>query len=192
MVNLGLIIAGAVLAAVVFFRKELGETGALLGGGFGAFGKGVQTGVSGILSPQIRPAFVPTIGFNIEGGFGTTATGEPRTAPPGSNVPQGCVFYPLTVPCPSGWRDAGLAFGPGAIGKSCCPPDQRGEEAGFQIGGPPTPESRIQEIRYTGRTYEQIVSGLSPQTQRVLGEIRRISGVVEASRLTGRSTNGNF
>ena len=130
MVNLGLIIAGAVLAGVVFFRREIGEAGTLIGGGFGAFGKGVQTGISALTSPSIRPEFVPTIGFKTE---------LPGSCGPGEN---GELKAPW-VSC----RPGGVSPNPFL----CCYPRAVVEDTGFKIYGPG--EKEIPEIRYDGRVW---------------------------------------
>ena len=84
MVNPLLIIAAAVFVGVIFIRKEIGETGTALGvfgtglgTGLGNVGRGIQTFVSSILSPQIRPALVPTLGLQLElPSFGGGGNGE--------------------------------------------------------------------------------------------------------------------
>lgn len=58
-----LAITGAVLAAVVYFRRELGETGSFIGQGL----SGLAKGVSAIGSVSLTPTFRPTIGFDFFG-----------------------------------------------------------------------------------------------------------------------------
>ena len=113
MVNLGLLIAGAVLAGVVFFRREIGEAGSLIGRGFGEFGTGIRTGVSAITSPSIRPEFVPTVGLKIEG--------------PGNCESKNCFHPGLFQPCPSTHTEDFFC--------GCCPKDTTAQ-TGSGIKGP--------------------------------------------------------
>lgn len=53
----------------MFFRRETSEALNLYGGGLSGIGRGLQSFVSSVGSPQITPKFSPTIGFNTEGIF---------------------------------------------------------------------------------------------------------------------------
>ena len=118
--TIGLVIGAAVLVAVVYFRREFGETGVFLGRGLSAFGTGFQTALSSVLSPQITPKFLPTIGLNIvgSGGFG----GE-----------GGCFLKPFLQDCPSGYHIGGW------LGSECCPDTNIG---GYGSGAPASSDDR--------------------------------------------------
>ena len=143
MVNLGLLIAGAVLAGVVFFRREIGEAGTLIGKGFGEFGTGVRTGVSALTSPSIRPEFVPTLGFKTE---------LPGSCGPGEN---GELKSPFTS-C----RPGGVSPNPFL----CCYPRTTATTttptSGYAIAGGPQSqlEADLASVRYDGRI-EKLVFG---------------------------------
>ena len=74
MVNLGLLVLAGLAAVVVLFRQQIGETG----GALGQLGTGIQTGISALLSPRIRPELVPTLGFQTQlpGSCGPGENGE--------------------------------------------------------------------------------------------------------------------
>lgn len=57
------------MAVLVFFRRETSEALNLYGGGLGTFGRGIQGFISSVASPQISPAFTPTIGLGVTGLF---------------------------------------------------------------------------------------------------------------------------
>lgn len=146
----GLILAG-VLAAVVFFRKEIGETGTFLGRGFGEFGTGVQRGISALTSPSIRPEFVPTVGFKTE---------LPGQCGPGENMelklpwvscrPGGVGSGPITCCYPRETTRTGGGLGGGGIGG--------GEVSGYAIAGPSSQlEADLASVRYDGRVGTNLI-----------------------------------
>ena len=89
---IGLVAAAVVVLGLIFFREPIAETGFLLGGSAAALGTGIQTGLGAVLSPEIRPTFVPTIGLRLElpGGFGTLDGGG-RSRDDGKNMRE---FFP--------------------------------------------------------------------------------------------------
>ena len=114
MVNPLLIIVAAAFVGIIFIRKELGETGAALGSlgvglgtGLSSVGRGIQTFVSSILSPQIRPALVPTLGLKLELPFGI-----------GGNNSFGFPRAPAAVDDRQGGRNVNV----GSIGREGLPP----------------------------------------------------------------------
>lgn len=120
MVSAGAIIGAGILltivAASIFLRRELGETGRLLGGGFSSLGQGLGRGFSGVaggisslLSPQIRPTFVPTIGFNVVGTFNRNENTSPFSAQPATPA--------LTDLFGGNQPTRGLATGPGPFAR---------------------------------------------------------------------------
>jgi len=84
----GLAAAGAVIAATVFFREEIGAAGSLVGGGLGDLGQGFGRLISSVFSPQITPRFVPTIGVNVINPFGGATTQSTQPTPQQPTTPQ--------------------------------------------------------------------------------------------------------
>ena len=113
MVNPALIIAAAIFVGVIFIRKEIGETGVELGRaatgiglGLGTLGRGIQTFVSSILSPRIRPELVPTLGLKLElpygigGSSGPIGGGDDDDRQGGRNINVGSVGRQGLPPTP--------------------------------------------------------------------------------------------
>lgn len=132
MVSIGtwitLVVVGAVAMMAVIFRKELGETGSMIGGGFQALGSGIGGGIGLALSPQIRPIFVPTIGLKTEGLEGVATVLGPPGAPP--TIPACYTANCRTLgSCPPGYYcdQSGLV-------SQCCP-DATTTRSGTRNGG---------------------------------------------------------
>jgi len=128
--KLGLIIGVGALLAVVFFRRELGETGAFLGKGATQLGTGIGEGISGLFKP---------FGFLFGGKAEDRLSGRPDVQ---------------TIPIPPGTSAAGTAgpgVGTGGSGQYPCGTPGGPPCSGFAISGAAGPETRVQEIRYDGR-----------------------------------------
>jgi hypothetical protein len=63
--GLGLLLAAGIYEKMTGGLSALGSGISSLGGGIGTLGQGIQTGLSAMLSPQITPVFVPTVGFQL-------------------------------------------------------------------------------------------------------------------------------
>jgi len=161
----GLILA-AVFAAVVFFRKEIGETGTFLGTGFERLGRGVQAGVSALASPSIRPEFVPKLGLDISelklpGSCGPNENGELKapwvSCRPGGVSPNPFLCcYPRATPMNGEKGTNGMLwYGPG--------------------------DKPVQEIRYDGR-----VNGNGKQFPSFNWDIENPPYIPGDTRLSGR------
>lgn len=129
MVSLGTIIAATIIMGAIFLRRQIGEAGTMIGSGAGELGLGLQTLISSVLSPSIRPAFIPTIGVE---------TAFPDSLPeldPRKIVPQGCQKRELFKGCPEGFPNESNTGFPYFV-TYCCPsegdydPQRNGERIG--------------------------------------------------------------
>lgn len=131
MVNPTLIIVAAIFIGLIFIRKEIGEAGTALGQvgtGIGVFGKGIQTAISALLSPQIRPALVPTLGLQLELPDGLPGTEETLTcdkcvvADFRGRHPEFCIACLSNRPAAPDDRQGGRNINVGASGRQGLPP----------------------------------------------------------------------
>lgn len=174
MVSLGTIITATIILGAVFLRRQIGEAGTMIGGGAGELGLGIQTLVSSILSPAIRPAFIPTIG--VETQFpdipDITRPDKPR---PDENCREVSVFSI----CSPNESSRGIPL----ISKFCCP---RQEDIDPQRNGeriPPTSSQCIPPERY----YDEIGGCATPEfMDQYRGSFNIPSGAFDVENIASR------